>query len=303
MVERPVHRDVAGAADEQEGGPDAHQRSRRHRRQRSAARHAARHHQGGVRAAQSRPLSAALPRISRRRSRSSRMLGCDICCGIFNPPQFAIFWTQCAQQGYHPKIMTPPKAAALPLGGRGAGRPRHGHHDRGVVVAASSLQVGPHRPDGAAILRRLYRRDRQAMDPADRVQACLPRNRGRCAEAGEEARRRVDPRCRRRDRLPFAGRSAHLEGRADQSGEERLHHAARRRPVEAGQEVQIRPQRRLQQDGAGHPARQPVRTDQGANSRRMAALLELDGVSKSFGALKAADDLDPRGRGGRGAWP
>jgi branched-chain amino acid transport system substrate-binding protein len=51
---------------------------------------------------------------------------CEIACGIFNPPQFAIFWTQCAQQGYRPKIMTPPKALLFPsaveaLGARGEG--------------------------------------------------------------------------------------------------------------------------------------------------------------------------------------
>jgi branched-chain amino acid transport system substrate-binding protein len=51
---------------------------------------------------------------------------CDIACGIFNPPQFAIFWTQCAQQSYQPKIMTPPKALLFPtaveaLGDRGVG--------------------------------------------------------------------------------------------------------------------------------------------------------------------------------------
>jgi branched-chain amino acid transport system substrate-binding protein len=51
---------------------------------------------------------------------------CDIACGIFNPPQFAIFWTQCAQQGYQPKIVTPPKALLFPtaveaLGDRGVG--------------------------------------------------------------------------------------------------------------------------------------------------------------------------------------
>jgi branched-chain amino acid transport system substrate-binding protein len=51
---------------------------------------------------------------------------CEIACGIFNPPQFAIFWTQCAQQGYQPKIMTPPKALLFPtaveaLGDRGTG--------------------------------------------------------------------------------------------------------------------------------------------------------------------------------------
>jgi len=50
----------------------------------------------------------------------------EICCGIFNPPQFVTFWTQCAQQGYRPKIMTPPKALLFPsaveaLGARGAG--------------------------------------------------------------------------------------------------------------------------------------------------------------------------------------
>ncbi len=53
-------------------------------------------------------------------------MNADIACGIFNPPQFAIFWTQCAQQGYRPKIMTPPKALLFPtaveaLGDRGAG--------------------------------------------------------------------------------------------------------------------------------------------------------------------------------------
>ncbi len=50
----------------------------------------------------------------------------EICCGIFNPPQFVTFWTQCAQQGYRPKIVTPPKALLFPsaveaLGSRGAG--------------------------------------------------------------------------------------------------------------------------------------------------------------------------------------
>src|SRR5579862_4245322 len=51
---------------------------------------------------------------------------CEIVCGIFNPPQFATFWTQCAQQGYRPKIVTPPKALLFPtaveaLGDRGIG--------------------------------------------------------------------------------------------------------------------------------------------------------------------------------------
>jgi len=53
-------------------------------------------------------------------------MNADIACGIFNPPQFAIFWTQCAQQSFRPKIVTPPKALLFPtaveaLGNRGAG--------------------------------------------------------------------------------------------------------------------------------------------------------------------------------------
>ncbi len=55
-----------------------------------------------------------------------KSMNADIACGIFNPPQFAIFWTQCAQQGFQPKIVTPPKALLFPtaveaLGDRGAG--------------------------------------------------------------------------------------------------------------------------------------------------------------------------------------
>jgi branched-chain amino acid transport system substrate-binding protein len=55
-----------------------------------------------------------------------KSMNADIACGIFNPPQFAIFWTQCAQQGFKPKIVTPPKALLFPtaveaLGDRGAG--------------------------------------------------------------------------------------------------------------------------------------------------------------------------------------
>ncbi|HUI15837.1 MAG TPA: ABC transporter substrate-binding protein [Xanthobacteraceae bacterium] len=55
-----------------------------------------------------------------------KSMNADIACGIFNPPQFAIFWTQCAQQGFKPMIVTPPKALLFPtaveaLGDRGAG--------------------------------------------------------------------------------------------------------------------------------------------------------------------------------------
>lgn len=52
--------------------------------------------------------------------------GVDIVSGVFIPPDFATFWTQCAQQGFRPKAVTAAKALLFPsaveaLGPRGAG--------------------------------------------------------------------------------------------------------------------------------------------------------------------------------------
>jgi branched-chain amino acid transport system substrate-binding protein len=51
---------------------------------------------------------------------------CEILTGVFTPPEFGVFWTQCAQQGYRPKIVTPAKALLFPasveaMGERGRG--------------------------------------------------------------------------------------------------------------------------------------------------------------------------------------
>jgi branched-chain amino acid transport system substrate-binding protein len=77
-------------------------------------------------------------------------MNADIVCGIFNPPQFAIFWTQCAQQGYKPKIVTPPKALLFPtaveaLGDRGAGMSTevwwsHHHPFKSSLTGQTALQ-------------------------------------------------------------------------------------------------------------------------------------------------------------------
>jgi len=52
--------------------------------------------------------------------------GCEIITGNMIPPDFATFWSQCAQQGYAPKIVTIGKALLFPsviesLGDRGVG--------------------------------------------------------------------------------------------------------------------------------------------------------------------------------------
>jgi len=51
---------------------------------------------------------------------------CDIVSGVFLPPDFATFWSQCGQQGFKPKAVTVAKALLFPasieaLGDRGAG--------------------------------------------------------------------------------------------------------------------------------------------------------------------------------------
>ena len=60
---RPVRRHVAVAADQQEGGPDAHQRPGRHRRQQSGARHRVALQEEGARGLLSWALSAAQRRL------------------------------------------------------------------------------------------------------------------------------------------------------------------------------------------------------------------------------------------------
>ncbi|NTF83888.1 ABC transporter substrate-binding protein [Agrobacterium rhizogenes] len=52
--------------------------------------------------------------------------GVEIVGGVLSPPDFALFWQQCAQQNFHPKIVTIAKALLFPsvlesLGNRGNG--------------------------------------------------------------------------------------------------------------------------------------------------------------------------------------
>lgn len=52
--------------------------------------------------------------------------GCEIVTGVMIPPDFATFWSQAAQQGFNPKVVTIGKALLFPasveaLGDRGAG--------------------------------------------------------------------------------------------------------------------------------------------------------------------------------------
>ena len=175
---------------------------------------------------------------------------CELCCGIFNPPQFATFWTQCAQQGYRPKIMTPPKAILFPtaveaLGSRGEG-------------TSTEVWWSQHHPFKSGLTGETAQQFCDAYTAATGKQWTQPIGFKHAnlevavdvLKRATKARTRRDPRCHCPDRLPVAGRPDHLEGRSHQPGAQRLHHAARRRTVEEGQEVHVRPEHRLQQDRA-----------------------------------------------------
>ena len=82
--------------------------------------------------------------------------GAEIVTGNMIPPDFATFWSQAAQQGFKPKIVTIGKALLFPsvinsLGARG-----NGLTSGNLVDAEPSVQVRPHRPERAAAHRRLH---------------------------------------------------------------------------------------------------------------------------------------------------
>ena len=190
-----------------------------------------------------------------------KKMNADIACGIFNPPQFAIFWTQCAQQGFRPKIVTPPKALLFPtaveaLGDRGAGM-------------STEVWWSHHHPFKSGLTGETAQQYCDAYEKASGKQWTQPlgfkhANLEVAIDVLKRAKK-LEPASIRdaiaADRLPVDRRSDHLEGRPDQSGAERVHDAAGRRPVGEGHEVQVRPEHRLQQDRAEYPARQAVLGD------------------------------------------
>ena len=89
-------------------------------------------------------------------------MNAEIVTGNMIPPDFATFWSQAAQQGFQPKIVTIGKALLFPsvidsLGPRGNGLTSEmwwtPHHP---------VQIGPHRPERAAAHRRLHGGDASA---------------------------------------------------------------------------------------------------------------------------------------------
>ncbi|MGY3329060.1 ABC-type branched-subunit amino acid transport system substrate-binding protein [Mesorhizobium sp. USDA 4775] len=155
----------------------------------------------------------------------------EIITGVMIPPDFGTFWAQAGQQGLKPKIVTVGKALLFPSAVAALGRARQRLVLRDMVVAQPSLRLIARRHDLESPCQWLHRRDRQAVDAADRLSPCAVRSgggrgqaRGRSGGRGRD--RRGDPRHqpedhRRHDRL--------VEG----AGEERLQDTARRGPMAA----------------------------------------------------------------------
>ena len=112
--------------------------------------------------------------------------GAEIVTGNMIPPDFATFWSQAAQQGFKPKIVTIGKALLFPSVIELTGRTRQRPDQRNLVDAPSSVQIGPHRPELPATHRRLYQGYQQAVDTADRLPARVVRSGNRRAQARQE---------------------------------------------------------------------------------------------------------------------
>ena len=184
-------------------------------------------------------------------------INADIACGIFNPPQFAIFWTQCAQQGFKPKIVTPPKALLFPtaveaLGDRGAGM-------------STEVWWSHHHPFKSGLTGQTAQQYCDAYEKASGKQWTQPLG---FKHANLEVAIDVLKRAKKlnaasirdaiaADQLPINRWSDHLEGRPVEPGAECVHDANCRRAVGKGHEVEIRPQHRLQRQrpaNSGRPA-------------------------------------------------
>ncbi len=175
----------------------------------------------------------------------------EIVTGVVIPPDFKTFWTQAAQQGFKPKIVSVGKALLFPPAIEALGDLGDGLTTEVWWSPSPSVQVLAHRRERAEVRRRLRGGDQEAVDAADRLRARAVRGGGGCAQAlrrpAEEGR---GARRDRRDQAQHHRRTHRLGRRA---GEERRQDAAGGRPVGEGQEAQVRAGDRQQRNGEEHP--------------------------------------------------
>ncbi len=180
-----------------------------------------------------------------------KAVNAEIVTGNMIPPDFATFWSQAAQQGFKPKIVTIGKALLFPsviasLGPRGNG-------------LTSEVWWTPHHPFKSGLTGQSAQQLTDAYTAATKRPWTQPIGfQHALFEVGIDVLKRsksLEPKaildCDRRHRLPLHRRPGEVDGNA---GEERHQDAARRRPV-AAQGRQLRARHHHQQDRAGNPRR------------------------------------------------
>ena len=155
--------------------------------------------------------------------------GAEIVTGNMIPPDFTTFWSQAAQQGFKPKIVTIGKALLFPsviesLGPRGNGLTSEIWWD-----AKPSFQIRVDRTKLPRAHRCLYQGYKQAVDATDRLPARAIRGRNRRHQTSQKSRRsEVYSRINRRDQLPVNCRSHPVDRRP---GEKRHQNSSGRRAM------------------------------------------------------------------------
>ena len=167
------------------------------------------------------------------------------------PPDFSTFWSQAAQQGFHPKIVTIGKALLFPSAVNSLGPRGNGLTTEIWWTPNFPFKSGLTGQSARATHRCLYRCDQAAVDAADRLSACVVRSGDRRIEAQQKHRSQSDPRRHRGDQLPIDCRPGAVDRTA---GQERQQDAAGRRPV-AAQGRRVRSGGHRKQIGAGNPGR------------------------------------------------
>ena len=179
--------------------------------------------------------------------------GAEVVVGNMIPPDFATFWSQAAQQGFKPKIVTIGKALLFPSVVQSLGARGDGLTHRNLVDAELPVQVRPHRTVGEAAHRRLYQGHQPAVDAADRLRARAVRSGDRRDQAGQEPEGpEGDARLDQGDQLQVDRRSGALDRPA---GAERHQDAAGRRTMDQAEGRQVRSGDRREQVGAANSGR------------------------------------------------
>ena len=111
--ERRLRRPLERHPEQQGRGRAVAQRHRRQRLRRSQDRLAAGHRQGRLQDRRYRPLRSQHREflLPDRRAQGRQV---EAFTSVLAPPVFTNFWTQCAQQGWRPKVITPGKSVEFP---------------------------------------------------------------------------------------------------------------------------------------------------------------------------------------------